>query len=164
MLKYLVYRNILEGDILNSLEIDENVIQIEKNLRKIDSIIRKKGREILNDFNITGPQFTALQWLISDGQMTIGELSQKMSLACSTITDLIDRMEKNNLVLRIKDDQDKRVVRLKVQPIGYDLVQKVLEKRRIYLSEKLKGFNEKDKQFLSDSLIALHEAMEKEGE
>ena len=38
----------------------ENVAGIEKHLRRIDYIIRLKGREILNDFNITVPQFTAL--------------------------------------------------------------------------------------------------------
>lgn len=164
MLEYLVYRNILEGDKLSKVEMDANVVQIEKNLRMVDFIIRKKGREILNDFNITGPQFTALQWLISDEKMTIGELSQKMSLACSTITDLIDRMEKSNLVLRTKDEQDKRVVRLQVQPVGHDLVKKVLEKRQMYLNEKLSAFTEKDKLFLSDSLKALYEAMGDEGE
>ncbi len=72
----------------------ENVISIEKHLRRIDYIIRIKGREILKDFNITVPQFTALQILIHNEGLTIGELSQKMGLACSTITDLVDRMEK----------------------------------------------------------------------
>ena len=48
----------------------ENVIEIEKYLRKVDYIIRKKGREIINDFGITVPQFTALQFLISEGNLT----------------------------------------------------------------------------------------------
>ncbi len=103
------------------------VTEIEKYLRKVDYIIRIKGREILNDFNITSPQFTALQILINNGDMTIGDLSQKMSLACSTITDLIGRMEKTDLVIRKKDDKDKRVVRVEVLPKGFDILEKVLE-------------------------------------
>ena len=137
----------------------ENVIEIEKYLRKVDYIIRKKGREIINDFGITVPQFTALQFLISEGNLTIGELSQKMALACSTITDLIDRMEKTELVVRKKDEKDKRVVRVEVQPIGYELVQKVLEKRRIYLAEKLNGFEDEDKEYLKEALTSLYFAM-----
>ncbi|WP_234978658.1 MarR family winged helix-turn-helix transcriptional regulator [Anaerosalibacter sp. Marseille-P3206] len=137
----------------------DNVVEIEKYVRKVDYIIRKKGREILNDFNITGPQFTALQILIGEGDLTIGELSQKMALACSTITDLIDRMEKSGLVIRKKDEKDKRVVRVEVQSIGYELVQKVLDKRRIYLDEKLNGFEEKDKEFLKEALKSLYYAM-----
>ena len=137
----------------------ENVIEIEKYLRKVDYIIRKKGREIINDFGITVPQFTALQFLISGGNLTIGELSQEMALACSTITDLIDRMEKTELVVRKKDEKDKRVVRVEVQPVGYELVQKVLEKRRLYLAEKLNEFEEEDKKFLKEALTSLYFAM-----
>lgn len=48
-----------------------NVEAIEKYLRKVDSIIKKKGREILKEYNITGPQFNALQYLIKEGDLTI---------------------------------------------------------------------------------------------
>lgn len=140
----------------------EDVIRIERYLRKTDYIIRLKGREILNDFNITGPQFTALQILMSKGELTIGELSQEMSLACSTITDLVDRMEKNKLVIRKKDEKDKRVVRIEVLPLGYDLVHKVVEKRREFLGDKLKSFKEEEMNLLSDGLESLYRAMKKD--
>ncbi len=93
----------------------------------------------MKDFNITIPQFTALQILIHNGDLTIGELSQKMGLACSTITDLIDRMENNKLVVRKKDQKDKRVVRIEVLPVGYEIVEKVLEERIRFLESKLEG-------------------------
>ncbi len=140
----------------------EDVIKIERYLRKTDYIIRLKGREILKDFNITGPQFTALQILIGKGELTIGELSRKTSLACSTITDLIDRMEKNKLVVRKKDEKDKRVVRIEVLPLGYEIVDKVVGKRREFLGEKLEGFEEEEMKFLSESLESLYNAMKKD--
>lgn len=140
----------------------ENVAFIEKHLRKVDYIIRRKGREILSDFNITVPQFSALQILINQGNMTIGELSQKMALACSTITDLIDRMEKAKLVERQRDEKDKRVVRINVLPDGYDILEKVLKKRIEFLQSKLKDFTETDIIQLNKGLKALHEAMNEE--
>ncbi len=149
----------MEVVILNNESFDQNIIEIEKYLRKTDHIIRKKGREILKDFNITGPQFVALQWLISDGELTIGELSQKLKLACSTITDLIDRMEKNKLVTRTKDKKDKRVVRIRVNEEGHELVKKVLEKRRVYIADKLKDFDKSQKEVLKESLETLYMAM-----
>lgn len=152
----------MEEILLNDNIVCENVIEIEKYLRRVDYIIRKKGREILNDFNITIPQFTALQILISEGDLTIGELSQKMSLACSTITDLADRMEKNELIVRKKDEKDKRVVRIEALPKGYEIVEKVLEKRRIYLAENLIDFDDKEKEMLKDGLKALYLAMKEE--
>ncbi|QQY78789.1 DNA-binding MarR family transcriptional regulator [Keratinibaculum paraultunense] len=140
-------------------DICENVVNIERYLRKVDYIIRLKGREILKDFNITIPQFTALQILISNGDLTIGELSQKMGLACSTITDLIDRMENNKLVVREKDKKDKRVVRVEVLPVGYEIVEKVLEERIRFLESKLKGLSQEEKVALSEGLESLYNAM-----
>lgn len=137
----------------------ENVASIERYLRKIDYIIRLKGREILNDFNITVPQFTALQILINNGELTIGELSQKMALACSTITDLIDRMEKSELVARKKDKKDKRVVRIEVLSIGHEIVQKVLEKRIEFLETKMSGLTDKEKANLNEGLESLYNAI-----
>ncbi len=134
----------------------ENIKDIEKYLRKIDYIIRKKGRIILSDFNITVPQFRALQILINDGEMTISDLSQKMDLACSTITDLVDRMENAELVKRKKDKKDKRVVRIEVLSKGNNILDKVLQKRIEYLSIKLKNLNNTDKDHLRDALENLY--------
>lgn len=139
----------------------EDIINIEKYLRKVDYIIRVKGREILNDFNITIPQFTALQILIHNGELTIGELSKKMSLACSTITDLVDRMENNELVVRKKDEKDKRVVRIEVLPLGHEIVGKVLEERVKYLEMKTSELTEEEKSSLSEGLESLYNAMKK---
>lgn len=139
--------------------ISKNVISIEKYLRKVDHIIRLKGREILSDFNITIPQFTALQILISHGELTVGELSQRMALACSTITDLVDRMEKNQLVARKKDEKDKRVVRVVVLSKGHKIVEKVLEKRVKFLDLKMQGLTEEQKISLNEGLKFLYNAM-----
>lgn len=140
----------------------DDVKNIEKYLRKVDYIIRRKGREILSNFNITGPQFAALQILIHNGTLTIGDLSQKMDLACSTITDLIDRMEKSNLVVRKKCEKDRRVVQVEVLPNGHDILTQVMEKRIEYLDGKLIGFNYDDKRNLNIGLEALYEAMKED--
>ena len=140
----------------------DDVKNIEKYLRKVDYIIRRKGREILSNFNITGPQFTALQILIVNGTMTIGDLSQKMDLACSTITDLIDRMEKSNLVVRKKDEKDKRVVQVEVLPNGHDILTEVMKKRVEYLDGKLEGWTYEDKRNITLGLESLYEAMKED--
>ena len=115
------------------------MIEIEENFRQVCVKIKKKGRTILNDFEITPPQFTALLELIEHGDMTIGELSTRMYLACSTVTDLLDRMERNLLVIRIKDEKDRRIVRIKVLEKGHKLIEEVLYVRCKYMEEVLSG-------------------------
>lgn len=141
-------------------KIDENVAEVEMYLRRIDYTIRKKGREIIAEANITIPQFQALQILIHNEKLTIGELSQKMALACSTITDLIDRMEKAGLVIRRRSEKDKRVVIVEVLPNGYDILEKVLKKRREYLKGKMSDYYLERMEVLRCELENLHEAIE----
>jgi len=137
----------------------ETVAKIEKDLRYISGIIKQKGREMLSNYTITPPQFIALQWLFEDGDMTIGELSNKMYLACSTTTDLVDRMEKNLLVERVKNPNDRRVVRIHLLEEGKRIIDEVIKKRQVYLEEVLVDFSTEEIQLLEKSLTKLHQEM-----
>lgn len=144
----------------NSQKVTGDVVaNIEKELRYISGIIKQKGREMLSNYKITPPQFVALQWLFEDGDMTIGELSTKMYLACSTTTDLVDRMERNLLVERVKDTNDRRVVRIHLLEEGKRIIDEVIKKRQVYLEEVLKNFNKEEIQLLQNNLIKLHQEM-----
>ncbi|MGG3739311.1 MarR family winged helix-turn-helix transcriptional regulator [Aeribacillus pallidus] len=140
----------------------EVVADIEKDLRYIAGIIKQKGREILSHYKITPPQFVALQWLFEEGDMTIGELSNKMYLAFSTTTDLIDRMEKNALVKRVKDENDRRVVRIHLLDEGARIIDEVIKKRQAYLADILKHFSEDQVTSLKENLSKLHQEMREE--
>jgi DNA-binding MarR family transcriptional regulator len=113
--------------------IKPEIVKIEEDFRQVCVKIKKKGRTILNNFEITPPQFAALLELIEHGDMTIGDLSSRMYLACSTVTDLLDRMERNQLVVRIKDEKDRRIVRIQVLEKGHHLIEEVLYARRLYI-------------------------------
>lgn len=137
----------------------ECVADVERLMREISVIIKRKGREILGRFPITPPQFTALLWLNKSGTLTVGELSQKMYLACSTMTDLIDRMEKNRLVKRVRDENDRRVVHIHLLPRGASLIEEVLAARRDYLAEVLSRFSREEAVAIQKHLALLYEEM-----
>jgi MarR family transcriptional regulator, organic hydroperoxide resistance regulator len=141
---------------------NDAVVELEKSLRYVAAILKQKGREILTQYPITPPQFVALQWLLEEGDMTIGELSNKMYLAFSTTTDLVDRMEKNHLVARVKDRNDRRVVRIHLLEEGERIIEEVIKKRQQYLLEVLENFSEEEITFLEKSLKKLHQEMKKE--
>ncbi|MCH4827828.1 MarR family winged helix-turn-helix transcriptional regulator [Planococcus halocryophilus] len=137
----------------------ERIAFMEKELRYISGIIKQKGREILNSYTITPPQFVALQWLFEHGDMTIGDLSNKMFLAFSTTTDLVDRMEKNEMVVRIREEQDRRVVRIKLLKEGERVIEEVIQKRREYLNTVLEDFTEDESEQFAALLEKLHTNM-----
>ncbi|KMK74809.1 MarR family winged helix-turn-helix transcriptional regulator [Alkalihalobacillus pseudalcaliphilus] len=127
----------------------------------IAQMIKQKGREILNQFPITPPQFIALQWLSEKGDMTIGDLSGRMYLAFSTTTDLIDRMEKNDLVERVRDQNDRRVVRIHLLDKGKKIIEEVIIQRQEYLKDILYIFSDEDVDFLEKNLHHLYEEMKR---
>lgn len=146
----------------NDVLSDKMVADMEKSLRHISVMVKQKGREILNQFPITLPQFVALQWLSEHGDMTVGELSNKMYLACSTTTDLVDRMEKNKLVVRIKDPNDRRVVRVHLLEEGQRIIEEVIQKRQQYLKNVIKNYDMQEIIQLESSLMKLHLEMREE--
>ncbi len=124
--------------------------------------MKQKGREIVSQYTITPPQFVALQWLEELGDITIGDLSNRLYLAFSTTTDLVDRMEKNELVKRVRDENDRRVVVVHLLEKGERIIQEVIEKRQQYLQEMLVGFNEQEVAQLSSYLQKLHVHMKQD--
>ena len=140
----------------------DEVAHMEKELRYVAAIIKQQGRRILSNYTITPPQFVALQWLFEHGDMTIGDLSNKMFLAFSTTTDLVDRMEKNSLVKRVRNDQDRRVVRIHLLSEGERVIEEVIDKRRHYLNSVLVDFDEQQVKEFSDLLSKLHKEMKKD--
>lgn len=75
---------------------EEITKQIEYSLRHIVERTKLKSRGQLKVYDITPPQFIALQWLNEHDQITIGELSKRLFLAYSTTTDIVDKLEKKN--------------------------------------------------------------------
>ncbi|MFJ7950199.1 MarR family winged helix-turn-helix transcriptional regulator [Lysinibacillus sp. NPDC096418] len=140
----------------------ETVATVEKELRYIAAIVKQKGREIVSQYAITPPQFVALQWLEELGDITIGDLSNRLYLAFSTTTDLVDRMEKNELVKRVRDENDRRVVVIHLLEKGERIIQEVIEKRQQYLQEMLVGFDVQETEQFSNYLQKLHVHMKQD--
>jgi len=52
-----------------------------------------------------------------DGR-SIKEIASRTQLSCSTLTDMLARMERGGLIERSRDDEDGRVVRVRLTPLG----------------------------------------------
>lgn len=75
------------------------------------AIIRLYNSE-LKKLNITYPQYLVLVYLYSKGQSTINKIGEKLYLDSGTLTPLLKRMEKHNLVIRKRSEQDERNVNI----------------------------------------------------
>lgn len=137
------------------------IISIEKSIRYISVHVRAHGREILKEYEISPPQFVALQWVGDKEGITIGELSNRMYLAHSTTTDIIDKLEKLNLVKRYKSEKDKRLVLVKMEKTGKEIINKVINKRISYIRDITGHLDKKELDLLPEVLESILRESEK---
>ena len=123
---------------------EAEIISIEKSLRYIAARVWANGREILKDHEVSPLQFIALQWVGDKEGITIGELSNRLYLAHSTTTDIVDKLERSNYVKRQRSTKDKRLVLVSMEERGRTLIQLVIDKRVEYIS-KITGDLSEDK-------------------
>lgn len=92
-------------------------------LRKIIQAIDMNSRKLVKRVGLTGPQLVILQEISSLGEVTAGETARAVSLSQATVTGILERMEKRELITRKRSDIDKRRVMVCITETG----KKILE-------------------------------------
>jgi MarR family transcriptional regulator, organic hydroperoxide resistance regulator len=85
---------------------------------------RRLAKDQCAKHGITATQLNALKLLHSVGDISLSELSKKMSATNSAITGLVDRMVEANLVAREQSIEDRRVWRIKLTQEGRAMAKK----------------------------------------
>lgn len=100
--------------LLTSMDYDELPVEsIEEVLVALRRVIRATdlhSKHLAKTTGLTAPQILLLQTIRDKGQMTIGELASDMNLSQATVTTILDRLEKRELVYRERSTTDKRKV------------------------------------------------------
>lgn len=79
-------------------------------LRRIIRAIDLQSRQLMQRAGLTGPQLLTLQAILRHGPLGVGELARLVNLSQGTVTTILDRLERKNLVTRSRSTTDKRRV------------------------------------------------------
>lgn len=94
-------------------------------LRTGDWVDNRLGR-LLRDFGMTGSQYNVLRILRGEGQpLPSLEIADRMIQVVPAITGLIDRLEKQELVVRRRCTEDRRVVYVEITPKAIALLEQL---------------------------------------
>ena len=80
--------------------------------------IQRMYRPLLDDLNLTYPQYLTLVALWENGPQTVSQLGNKLDLDSGTLTPMLKRMEKATLIVRHRDVMDERVVLVELTEKG----------------------------------------------
>jgi len=83
---------------------------------ELGKLMKQYVRKNFEHEGITMPQSSVLGMLMKNGEMKITELSNKLTLSSSTVSGIVDRLEKQQLVERSRSEEDRRIVYVKASP------------------------------------------------
>lgn len=98
-------------------------------IARLASELGAEQADLLRDSGITATQYNALRILrgSQDEPLSCGEVGERMITRESDVTRLLDRLEKQGLVVRARDERDRRVVKARITERGLALLAKLDE-------------------------------------
>ncbi len=144
----------------HSVGTDIAISETMQSLRRIVKAIEDYSHEVSGRFGVTGPQLWALKTISREGSLPLGELSKKMYLDPSTVTGVIDRLEGKGYVVRDRSHEDRRVVNVRLTPLGESLVKKAPNPAQGKLIHGLRRLSEDELSTIYHSVEKLVEIME----
>lgn len=91
-------------------------------LRRIIRAIDLRSRSLVTRYGLTGPQLTVLKQLASGGGVSVGELARAIHLSQATVTGILDRLAKRELVWRERSTKDRRRVQVSLTEAGREFL------------------------------------------
>src|SRR6185369_7946449 len=101
-------------------------------------------KEELDTYDMTPPQFALLAFLWQQDGQTQVELSEKSQVDRTTVSGLIDRLEKIGMVERNQHPQDRRAYQIRLTPKGKETERSLTEMARRATARFTAGLSQKD--------------------
>ncbi|NPC92285.1 MarR family transcriptional regulator [Bacillus sp. WMMC1349] len=114
----------------------------------------KLYKPLLNELNITYPQYVTLLLLWEHEQLTVKKMGELLYLDSGTLTPMLKRMEQHGFIKRERSSDDERSVIVSLTPTGLELKEKAshipteMMTRTPLTSEELKHLSDVLRSFL----------------
>ncbi|MCL7487302.1 MAG: MarR family transcriptional regulator [Desulfobulbaceae bacterium] len=134
--------------------------QILTALRQIAQAIDLHSRYLEKNYSITGPQLIVLQVVRQNKMISIGKVAAEMSLNISTVTGIVARLEKKNLLTRTRCAKDKRRFLLNLTGEGEHFLQTAPQPVQEQFLTRFEGLENWEKNMILSSLQRLVDLMQ----
>ena len=98
------------------------VLETLQKFRIIIGAVRQHSQALEAACGISGAQVWVLASIADAPDITVSQLSQALSVHVSTASNLLDKLARAGLVERIRSEEDRRVVRLRLTEAGRDIL------------------------------------------
>lgn len=91
-------------------------------LRRIMRAVEMYSHRLNVEHGVTGPQLVALHALAQRGRLSAQDLARAVQVSRPTITGILDRLERHELVTRTRSDTDRRALNIAITDKGQRLL------------------------------------------
>jgi DNA-binding MarR family transcriptional regulator len=135
--------------------------KIIRQIFELGNLFKQSMRKNFADEEMTMPQGMVISILKRNGQMMkMTDLSRQLSLTNSTVSGIVDRLEKQKLVERVRSEEDRRIVYVKVSPKYDEMHQEVHKKLEKSFEELMDMGSPEEIQKITEGLSALKRMMD----
>ncbi len=134
---------------------EEVLVAIRQIIRAIDLHSKKLSK----DFGLTSPQLLLMRTIERDESVTIRQLSSNTNMSQATATSILDRLEKRDLVKRIRDQRDKRKVHATLTEHGKEILNRAPSLLQDGFIEQFQSLDAWEQNLLLSSLQRLSSMM-----
>ena len=113
--------------------------EIDQHLRAVRQSLRQPVEAEFAKGGLTGPQRSVMHVLVHSSGLSLKELSRQVGLAHSTVSGIVDRLEKQGLVERRTDSHDRRVTKIAASARVRNYVRNTLPVLEIHPLEEALG-------------------------
>ncbi|MDL4841055.1 MarR family winged helix-turn-helix transcriptional regulator [Aquibacillus rhizosphaerae] len=131
--------------------------EIASLIKEINAVMNYRLREAFKDSQLTPPQMMVIFMLAEETQLKVSDISKKMSLANSTVSGILDRLESQGYIKRVRSNADKRVVYIEPAEQLNDLHAFYHQTVANFLANIVEGADEKQVNKMVDGLQTLRD-------
>ena len=140
-------------------QIDAVLIALRKVIRATDL----HSKYLAKNTGLTTAQLLILQSIQNMGEVSIGEISKKISLSQATVTSILDRLVDKGLVYRERSTEDKRKVHAYLTEDALVLIKDAPAPLQEQFTKQFEALNDWEKSMMISSLQRIAQMMDAEG-
>ena len=150
---------------MDEKEIIKDLVEIEMRMLEVKNLFSGISTEMVKNsvgimgFAVNMSQLKAMTAFSEDSFLSMGELCKMANIKMPSMTEVVDRFEKEGILERIRNNEDRRVVKVKMTAKGKKMHKEVLKKRADELTKIFGVLTTKDRTKLVDSLKNVSEIL-----
>ena len=120
---------------MSELTLPEFADRVTEIMPVISREFYKQGPDGFYRTRITLAQFSVLDTLVREGELRMTDLARLIDVTTAAMTGIVGRLVRDGYAVRISDDGDRRIIKVKPTAKGSKVVKHVVEHRKNIISK-----------------------------